>query len=130
MPDPRSRGPNPFTGQNNRGFSEGGYMDAAAFNQTVENVRLIFAPTRFEMKGLRYWRDAGQPGLPTIRMDISESGGPADRYFFIVPDDGPRVWGEKVYRVIVAWLEAFLEVNSPTTQVPTTILPTTLVPTT
>jgi hypothetical protein len=115
----RSRGPNPFTGLNNRGFQEGGYNNKAALDQTVINLNKLFEPSRFEMVGLRYWRDAGNPGFAIVRLDTSESGGQAERHFCQVPT-GPEAWGNAVYVVLVAWVETFLEENAPTTQVPTT----------
>jgi len=120
----RSRGPNPFTGLNNRGFPEGGYDNKAALDQTVINLNAIFAPTRFAMVGLRYWRDAGNPGFAIVRLDTSESGGQAERHMIHVPT-GPEAWGAAVLRTLTAWVENFLEVNVPTTQVPTTLSPTT-----
>lgn len=115
----RSRGPNPFTGLNNRGFLEGGYDNKAALDQTVINLNVLFEPTRFAMAGLRYWRDAGNPGFAIVRLDTSESGGESVRHKIHVPT-GPEAWGASVYRVLRNWVISFLEENVPTTQVPTT----------
>lgn len=120
MPDPRSYGPNPWTGLNNRGFPEGGYDNKAAFDATLARLREELEPTRFALEGLRYWRDAGNPGFAIVRLDISENGGQPESHDVHVPNTGFEAWGTLVFETLLAWVRAFIEARPLTTPVPMT----------
>lgn len=126
----RSRGPNPFTGLNNRGFLEGGYNNKAAYEQTLANLQAELAVGGHEIDVMRYWAVAGQPEATRVRLDIGPLGGPYERFFVNVPNTGAQPWGARVYRTLLAWVKAYLDDTVPTTPAPTTPWPTTPVPTT
>jgi hypothetical protein len=98
--------PNPYTGLNGRGYSEGVY-DQVAVKALVTETVVRALPDPFALVFLDFWYDASDGSNAMLRITVRNGLTNEDRTDDVnVPDNGFEPWAGMVGPTIVAWVKA------------------------